>query len=128
MIPLPMLAASALAVFVLGAGASYKVTANHYQAAAAEQERAAAVAYAERTEQLNAVSADLERARNERKVVYKTITQRVDRIVTRDVYRNTCLDSDGLRTINDALAGRASSGEPAESLPTTGAAAGDDRR
>jgi hypothetical protein len=128
MIPLPLLAIGALLCATFGATAAYKITSDHYKAAAAEQERAAAVAYAQRTEQLNAVSADLERARHERKIVYKTITQQVDRIVTRDVYRNTCLDADGVSIINDALAGRASAGQPADAVLAAGAAAGNDRR
>lgn len=39
------------------------------------------------------------------KVVYKTITQTVDRLVDRPVYRSVCLDADGLRVANEALSG-----------------------
>lgn len=39
------------------------------------------------------------------KVVYRTITQTVDKIVDRPVYRNVCLDDDGLRSANAALVG-----------------------
>ena len=128
MIPLPLLAIGALLCATFGATAAYKLTADHYQTAAAEQERAAAVAYAQRTEQLNAVSADLERARHERKIVYKTITQQVEKVVERDLYRQPCLDPDGVRLVNDALAGRASAGQPADAVPGAGAAAGHNGR
>lgn len=45
MIPLPLLAIGVLLCATFGATAAYKITADHYQAAAAEQERAAVVAY-----------------------------------------------------------------------------------
>jgi hypothetical protein len=54
---------------------------------------------------------------NER-VVYKTITETVDKIVERPVYRNVCIDADGLRQLNAAITGRiATTGEPAPALP-----------
>ena len=40
------------------------------------------------------------------KVVYKTITQSVDRYIDRPVYRNVCFDDDGLRDANSALLGK----------------------
>ena len=129
MIPLPLLACGALLCAAFGAATATKITSDHYKAAAAEQERAAAVAYAERTEQLNAVSADLERARHDRKIVYRTITQQVEKVVARDVYRNTCLDVDGVSIINAALAGKPV--DPAQldaAVPAAGAAAGRDGR
>lgn len=48
---------------------------------------------------------DREKDRENTKVVYRTITQNVDKIVDRPVYRNICLDDDGLRLANAALAG-----------------------
>lgn len=39
------------------------------------------------------------------KVVYRTITQTVDKYIDRPVYRNVCLDADGLRDVNTALSG-----------------------
>jgi hypothetical protein len=54
---------------------------------------------------------------NER-VVYQVITETVDRIVERPVYRNVCLDADGLRALGDAIHGRASDpGKPAPAVP-----------
>ena len=40
------------------------------------------------------------------RVVYKTITETVDRIVDRPVYRNVCLDDDGMRALSAAIHGR----------------------
>jgi hypothetical protein len=115
--------------FSAGAGSAYKLTADHYSAAAAKEQQDAAEAYQAKAEELNQVSADLERARHDRKVVYRTITQQVERIVTRDVYRNQCVDSDGVSIINAALAGKPVN--PAQldaAMPAAGAAAGNDGR
>lgn len=115
--------------FALGAGSGYKLTADHFVAKQARAEKAAAAAYQARTEELNAVSAELEKARHDRKIVYKTITQQVDRIVTRDVYRNVCLDDDGLSAVNAALAGKpANPGAADAAVPAAGTAAGEDGR
>lgn len=54
-----------------------------------------------------------------REVQYATITKTVDRIVDRPVYRDVCLDADGLRNINAALAGKANDpGVAASSVPS----------
>jgi hypothetical protein len=111
-----------------GASAAYKITADHYDAMAAKAQKEAADAYQARTVELNAIAAQLEQVRHERKIVYRTIARDVEKVVTRDVYRNVCLDADGVRIINDALAGRASPSEPAATMPAAGAAAGNDRR
>jgi predicted phage-related endonuclease len=105
-----------------GAGAACKLTADHYIATAAKEQKDAAEAYQAKTAELNQVSAELEQARNDRKIVYRTITKQVEKIVDRDVYRNTCLDDDGVHAINAALAGRAGTGEPTAAVPAAGAA------
>lgn len=115
--------AIALAIGIaIGSGSAWKLTADHYDAKAAKQQKADAAAYQARTVELNQVSADLEKARNDRKTVYRTITQQVDKVVTRDVYRNVCLDDDGVRSINSALAGTADTSEPTPAMPATPAA------
>lgn len=120
--------AIALAVGILaGAGPAVKLTADHYKAKAAAEELAAAEAYQARTVELNAIAAQLEQARHDRKTVYRTITRDVEKVVTRDVYRNECLDADGLRIVNDALAG-ARTGQPDADMPATPAAGGQDGR
>lgn len=126
--PLTSLLMAALVGVAAGAGSTYKVVANHYRAEAVAQKEADAEAYQARTVELNAIAAQLEQARHDRKTVYRTITQQVEKVVTRDVYRNVCIDGDGLRAINAALAGRADPSQPADAMPAAGAAAGNDRR
>lgn len=59
------------------------------------------------------------------KVIYSTITQTVDRIVDRPVYRNVCFDADGLRCVNAAIRGEDAAGcKPADGVPGALAPAG----
>ena len=48
---------------------------------------------------------ELEKVKTKTKVVYRTITQEVDRVVEKPIYRDVCLDPDGLRLANAALVG-----------------------
>lgn len=79
-----------------------------YDAERLAEAKAAKAAYDAKAKQYNEASAALEASRNEREIVYRTITKTVEKVVTRDVYRNICIDDSGLQLINDALAGRAS--------------------
>ena len=57
------------------------------------------------TAQANEAVNSLETQNAKARIVYRTVTEMVDRIVDRPVYRNTCFDDDGLRLVNAALAG-----------------------
>lgn len=118
----------AAVAFLMGAGAAYSITADHYDAKAAKAQAEAAEAYQARTVELNAVSADLERVKSEKQIVYRTITKRVETYIDRPIYLRDAVDDDGLRDINAALAGRADPGEPAPAVPAADAAGGQDRR
>ncbi len=48
----------------------------------------------------------LEVKREKAKIIYRTITKEVDKVVERPVYRNTCLDADGLRLARCAIRGQ----------------------
>jgi hypothetical protein len=63
----------------------------------------------------DAAAVSNEEFKERERVVYQTITETVDRIVERPVYRNICLDPDGLRALSDAIHGRASN--PSEPAP-----------
>lgn len=53
----------------------------------------------------NAASTQLETKAADAKVIYRTITRNVDRVVTKPVYQNVCFEADGLAIANAALAG-----------------------
>jgi hypothetical protein len=66
----------------------------------------------------NRIAAELETARAERQIVYRDITKNVIRYIDRPVYHTACLDADGLRDANAALAGkRPDPGQPADTVP-----------
>jgi hypothetical protein len=52
----------------------------------------------------------LEKERKRKKVVYRDIVKTVEKIVERPVYRNQCMDDDGLRCVNAALRGESEAG------------------
>lgn len=59
------------------------------------------------------VADKLEKSDAHEQIVYRTITQAVDRIVEQPVYRDRCLDDGGLRLARAAIAGALT--DPAES-------------
>lgn len=92
-------------------------------AAAQAIEHAKFLAESKRNDDL---SAQLIAAQAARKTTYATITRNVDRIVDRPVYRDhDCLDADGLRLVNDALAGKTPDpGGAASAMPAAAPASG----
>lgn len=122
-------AAAVVLAFVAGGWIGHRVTAASYQADVIAEQQARAEAVQQAAEQANKHAEELEKARAQREIVYRTITKEVDRIVDRPVYRNVCLDDDGLRVINEALAGApASAGEPDAAMPGADAAGRQDGR
>lgn len=133
-IPLPY-RILAIVVLALSCGAAGWVKGVHHQKdkdalEKAAIERAAHDAYVAQAEKLNLAADTLEKAKNEKRIIYRTITRSVDKIVDRPVYHSACIDDDGLRLINAAAAGKApaDSGQPGAAVPAPGAAAGNDRR
>ena len=65
-------------------------------------------------------AAELEAERQKKKVVIQKRTVYVDKIVERAVYRNVCLDPDGLRCINAAIVGKDEAGcKPDLAMPSS---------
>lgn len=83
-----------------------------------EWDRAVAKQRAAEEKRIGEASERKEQADVKAKVVYRTITQTVDRYIDRPIYRNVCLDPDGLRDANNALLGTlATADKPDGSLP-----------
>ncbi len=128
---------TAAAAFVAGAWIGHGMTAASYrkdiiaeQAAKIEAVKQAADAVQQAAVDADRHAQELEKARAQREIVYRTITKQVDRIVDRPVYRNVCLDDDGLRVINDALSGQATPdpGQPDAAVSGADAAGRQDGR
>jgi hypothetical protein len=129
------LIAYAVALVALIAGAL--ALANHFEglgrAAEKANEAIAQQAEHERIAKLNfrnnEVAGSLATKQADQKVIYATITKTVDRVVERPVYRSECIDDDGLRNINAALAGAAADpSQPDAAVPAAVAASGADGR
>jgi hypothetical protein len=119
---LALLAAALVAAFVAGAMVNGWRLSAKYDAERITAAKAAKEAYDAKAKQYNEAAQALEAARNEREIVYRTITKQVEKVVERPVYRNQCLDTSGVQLINDALAGRASDpAKPAPDLPAADA-------
>lgn len=113
----------ALASHFIGVGYA-KAKAEDAVAQSAEHERVAKVNFRN-----NELAGDLATKQADQKVIYATITKTVDRVVDRPVYRVECIDDDGLRSINGALAGTAPDpGQPDAAVPAAVAASRPDGR
>lgn len=73
-----------------------------------KQEQAILQAKADKAQQdkYNAIAKELEDAKANREVVFKTITKTVNKVVEKEVYRNVCIDTEGLDVANAALEGK----------------------
>ena len=118
--PLGLIGYGLMAIAALGllGGITYKVRQGGYDAAKAECLEAAA-AQAKREQELSAFAAKaLADERAKKKVVIQTRTLYVDKLVDRPVYRNVCLDADGLRCIESAINGKDAAGcKPDKPMP-----------
>lgn len=110
-----VLSGIALGIAVMSGSAGYKIAADHYQAEMAKQteqvlinERAAAAKYEELVATANESAATLETLRTKNADLSKQVQERKTKIITRKVYSNVCIDVDGKRLLNDAIAPSAS--------------------
>lgn len=99
-------------------GAGYKVEHWHCDSLQKAAVEAALKAYKAEAATAATASADLETKKESIRVVTQTVTKTVDRIVDRPVYRNVCLDDDGMRAANLALTrAPADPGKPDGAVP-----------
>lgn len=98
-----------LALAILGtlAGIAWKIRQSGYQEAKLECTQAAAKQRELEAQRAAKAATDLEAANAKRKVVYRTITKTVDRIVG-EMGAAPCLTPDGVRAVNDTIRGEVS--------------------
>jgi len=115
-----LLASMVLAILLAGGGyyAGWRDRDNEAQIAAGRQiEQSHQQAVAEQQPAIVAAK-QLEVANANERVIYQTITKQVDRVVDRPIYRDRCIDDDGLRLARAAIAGEvAAAAEPAGAVP-----------
>lgn len=108
--------ATALVAAALSFGGAWKV--QNWRHDAMEKERIENEAELQRIKarRVDVAAVAHEVFKEKERVVYEVITQTVDKIVERPVYRNVCLDDDGLRALNSAVTGTQPSSEPAPAV------------
>ena len=109
--------AIALALVWAGFYGGWKVQAWRYAASAAEAAEQAREAQVLRAKSADAAAASHEAEREQLATEFKVITREVERIVEKPVYRNVCLDDDGLRVIGQAIGAARNPGQPASAVP-----------
>lgn len=101
----------------IGSAGAWKV--QNWRADAADKQRLETQAEDRRMREKaagdSATSFEQDRVTNEARS--RTVTVTVEKIVERPVYRNICLDDDGLRAINDQIRRAANPGEPSSPVP-----------
>ena len=105
--PLIIKLAEHLIVIALVFGAAWYVYDKGFNACDAQWTVKQAQANAEAQTKYNAVATKLENTKAERVIQTNTITKIVPQIVERGVYKNICVDSQGVDVINKALKGEA---------------------
>lgn len=109
--------AAALLAGLLAFAGAWQTQEWRYQAK--EAQRLEALAEAKR---MNELTADAGASGHESdkaaiKTEFRTITREVRRVVEKPIYRNVCLDDDGLRILERAISGKPAAGQPAPALP-----------
>ena len=120
-----------LALAILGtlAGIGYSIRKAGMDAVRAEWAEANRQAREKEAAQAGKAAEKLEAKREKAKVIYRTITKEVDKIVERPVYRSVCLDTDGLRLARCAIRGQdASACKPDKPVPAPAGSGGRDGR
>lgn len=117
-VPIWVYAAAAAVIAVSSFVAGSKVATDHWKAQLVSAQQDHDEDMREANERNNDLARQLEESRASVRVVYRTINRAVEKVVERPVYRAECVDDDGLRLANDALAGRAPDpGKPDGAVP-----------
>jgi hypothetical protein len=111
------LGATLLIGFSAGAWGAHWVTSAAYRLERTKITERASKDLARAVEQQDRAITDYLKDQDRARTEYRTITRLVDKIVERPVYRNVCLDDDGMQQLRAAIAGRADQPGPATAVP-----------
>lgn len=106
----------AVACVLFGFAGGWKTQAWRHDAADLARQQVEARDHVKRIERGDEAAVSHEAMKAKTEIVYVDRIKRVDRIVERPVYSAQCWDSDGVRELNDAIAGSGATGEPAPAL------------
>jgi NAD(P)H-hydrate repair Nnr-like enzyme with NAD(P)H-hydrate dehydratase domain len=99
--------ATALLAALLGFAGAWRVQDWRQAANAAEQAEVDREARVQQARQADAAATSHEAFKAGEQARVQVITREVERVVEKPVYRNVCLDADGLKLLSDAVHGRA---------------------
>lgn len=88
---------------ILAFGSAWKI--QDWRFDSQEKERLEQVQEAKRMreKQITVASAGYEKKKEATRIKYVTITETVEKIVDRPIYKNVCLDDDGIKLINEGI-------------------------
>jgi outer membrane murein-binding lipoprotein Lpp len=118
LVPMWVWAAVCAVAFAVGGATAWKVQDWRYGSKEAERLEAAAEhkRMNERAADRGATGHEADKAKIRAQFI--TITKEAERVILeKPVYRNVCLDDDGLRILSGAIAGHPSTGESTATLP-----------
>lgn len=116
------LAAALLAAAVAGFG-TWKVQDWRYTAKESERQEQLAKEQGIRIQRIDTAAAGHEKDKAQIRTEFLTITETVEKIVEKPVYRDgLCFDDDGLRVLRSAIAPAAAASQPAPAVPRPDAA------
>lgn len=115
-------AAAALLALAVGLAGGWKVQGWRWDAAERSRLEAEAEVQRMRARVALVASSGHEADRVKIRTEFQTIYSEVERVVEKPVYRNVCLDADGLRLIAGAVRGGAAAGESGDPVPGSGGA------
>lgn len=115
----PYLLAACLAA---GFGAGWQVQAWRWGSADAERLAAQVQQAQQQAVQVDVAASSNEATKERIRVQFQTIYRDVDRVVEKPVYRDVCLDDDGMRVLRSAIGGADPASEPAPAVPGSGPA------
>lgn len=95
-----------IAILGILSGIAWKIREAGYEAAKLECQEAAAAQREAEAKQAGEAATGLETKREKAKVVYRTITEKVNVEVEKPVYRNVCFEPAGVQLANAALSGK----------------------
>lgn len=111
--------AVALVAFAAGAAGAWNVQAWRHDSAELEQIERKAKDTFRNVERQDTAVGDYTKDQANAKVIYQRIVVEVDKIVERPVYREQCMDADGLRILGAAIVGTDAQPSPVEPVLDT---------
>jgi hypothetical protein len=106
-----------LAALLAGFAGGWKV--QDWRAGANERDRLEAVDRQRRQDEkvVDVAATGHEKDKVQIRTEFIPITQEIERVVEKPVYRDVCLDADGMRLLADAIQPRAAASQPARAVP-----------